>query len=154
MAEKRFCLKQFQLYISILFLYLFTLREKFHTSKLFVCYGKNSYLAILGQESFNSWDVGLCILRWGTIPRINRELKHYKSIFQQILSELSRCFALLLCICGQIEEYQYPHYPIFAESFHQVTFPDIKVVLTHQRNTSSKMWPYGLQLLIEDDVFH
>jgi len=48
---------------------------------------------------------------------VNAELKHGKTIFQQLFSEQGIDLSFLFCFSWEIKEYHYPHNPIFTQSF-------------------------------------
>lgn len=91
--------------------------EKFDFSKLFVgdCY--HGYLSKFWQYGFDTSQVHIGILTAWTVSDIYRELKHCESVTGQLFSEVGCSFALLLGICRKVEEYEYPHNAVLAESY-------------------------------------
>ena len=55
------------------------------------------------------------------MPHIYRELKHYKAIRYQLLTELRSRLPLFLCICRKVKENEYAHDSVFAEAVHYIS---------------------------------
>lgn len=109
-------LKKFQLLSWCIGRKFFLVVEQFYFAELFVRDGYHSYMPKFRKHGFDPLQMHIGILTTGTMPHINGELKHGKSIAQQFLSELSRLVPFFFCVGWQVEENKYPHDAILAES--------------------------------------
>lgn len=113
-----FFLEQLQLQ-SAMFRGSFLLSNKdFHIPKLLVGNANDSYFSFVGNKFLYSTDVYLHIFFTGTMPDIDGELKHCKSIFNKVFSKKGMLPPFPFCLCWEIKENHYPHDSIFAKTVH------------------------------------
>lgn len=90
-------LKQFQLLIWSMYFFLFFPDKQFHIPKLFIGDTENSYLASGRKEAFNSFDMHIGVFPTGTVPQVNRKLKHSEPILNQFFAKIRINFPIFLC---------------------------------------------------------
>ena len=99
------------------FLNLFFVK-KFHWAELFICNWQNAHLAFGWKKRFYATDMHLGVFCTWTMTHIDGKLKHYEPVWNQPFPEVGILLPLFLCISRKIEENEYPHNSIFAESVH------------------------------------
>lgn len=113
--------------------------EQFDGTKLFVGNAHDADIAILGQKTLDSSDVGIGILNTGTMAHIDGELKHSEAIAHKTLAKQRIVLAVFLGFGWQVEENHYPHNAIFAESLHVIGLQDKQCFLLRQQSTWREM---------------
>ena len=94
--------------------------KKFHLPELFIRNTQNSDISGRRQISFDSKNMHLCILAAGTMPKINRKLKHCEAIAEQMLPKFGIYFTFLFRRRRHIEKNEHPHNTIFAKTIHHL----------------------------------
>lgn len=97
--------------------------KKLDICKLLVSNTKHTDFTIRWQQTLDSAHMHLCILHAATMTNVYRKLKHGEPIALQCLTKISISPFVLLCFGGKIEEYQNPHYSVFAKSFESNHYP-------------------------------
>lgn len=86
--------------------------KNLHHTKLLVSDTHNPYVPFIRKYLFNPGNMYVCVFPAAAMPHINGELKHLKSIFQYVLTELCVYFTLLFGFRRKIKKYQHPQYTV------------------------------------------
>ena len=83
--------------------------EYFHHAELLVGDAHDTYMAFFREPAFDSFYMHIGIFLAAAMAHVDAELKHLETVSQNILSEFSIDFLVLLCFSGQIEKDKHPH---------------------------------------------
>jgi hypothetical protein len=88
-----------------------TVKDLHHT-ELLIGYAHNADMSFFRQDMLDPQNMNIGIFAAATVTHVNGELKHLKSIFHNVFTELSVYFTLQFGFRRQVKKYQYPQYSI------------------------------------------
>jgi hypothetical protein len=86
--------------------------KNLHHPELFVGNAHYSNMTSFGKDFFDAGNMNICIFPTTAMTSIYRELKHLKTIFQDVFTELSVNLPLGFSFRRQVKKNEYPQYPI------------------------------------------